>query len=292
MQTKTTAVEALHDVRALESLSDRLETPCGHGAMVWRRWPAAAAGSERARRTVILLHGGSGSWTHWVRVIPLLRADRDVWAADLPGLGESAMPAGEPTPQSAAEAVAAGLRELIPHAARADLVGFSFGAHVGTYAAGLLGGHIASFTIVGTSALGIPRPPLEEFPKEHSTMREPERRAVHRRVLEILMFHRRERIDDLAITLQQQNVAQARFKSRKFAATDGVARGLEDVIVPVRAVWGRQDVIAHPNVEACLDVIRRSHPELVAEIVEDAGHWVMYERPTEFAAALQRVLAG
>jgi 2-hydroxy-6-oxonona-2,4-dienedioate hydrolase len=42
---------------------------------------------------VVLFHGGSGSWTHWVRNIqPLVAAGRQVIAADLPGFGDSASP--------------------------------------------------------------------------------------------------------------------------------------------------------------------------------------------------------
>ena len=226
-----------------------------------------------------------------MRTIPVLREHYNVYVADLPGLGDSAMPAEPFVPQSSAEAVAVGIRELIPHAARAQLVGFSFGAHVGTFAAGLLGDHIASFTITGTSALGIPRQPLEPFPKERATMTPADRLHVHRRVLEILMISRPERIDDLAVALQQQNVEKARFRSRKFAATDNVAQGLAKVTAPLRAVWGGNDVIAQPNLEACLDVLRRHHPELIAEIIPDAGHWVMYEQADAYSTALLRMLA-
>ena len=278
-------IRTMNDVRELEARSERHETPCGDGAMVWRRW------SNPDAQPVVLLHGGSGSWLHWVRTIPALRTRYDVWTADLPGLGDSAMPAQPYTPQSSATAVAAGLKALIPAERRPQLVGFSFGAHVGTFAAGLLGDHIATFTITGTSALGIVRPPMPEFPKERSTMSDEERRAVHHRVLEILMISRPERIDDLAVSLQQINVNKARFRSRKFAPTDNVRTGLANVKVPLRTAWGRNDVIAHPNVEACIDILREHHPELVAEIVDDAGHWVMFEQAEGYNAALMRLLA-
>ena len=41
----------------------------------------------------VLLHGGSGSWNHWVRNIDaLLASGRQVIAPDLPGFGDSARP--------------------------------------------------------------------------------------------------------------------------------------------------------------------------------------------------------
>ena len=52
----------------------------GEGQVVWHRWGRGAP--------VVLLHGGAGSWRHWVRnVDALLAAGRTVWAPDLPGLG-------------------------------------------------------------------------------------------------------------------------------------------------------------------------------------------------------------
>ncbi len=276
-------ISTLEDLRALEAEASIVRTPCGDGDLVWRTWGDGPP--------VILMHGGSGSWLHWARTIPHLRHRRSVWAIDLPGLGDSHMPPPPLDPYSCAAVVADGVRELFPAGANVDLVGFSFGAHVGTLAAASLTDRLRSFTILGTSALGIPRPMLDAFPKERSTMDMSARREVHRRVLEILMISRPERIDDFAISLQQTNVSKARFRSRKFAPTDNVARGLADVAVPLRSIWGRNDVIAHPDVETCLGVLRTHHPELVWRIVPDAGHWVMFEQADAFNRALDEMLA-
>lgn len=278
-------IATMDDVRRLEAEAERFETPCGDGSLVWRRW-----GADATREPVILCHGGSGSWTHWVRTIPDLARDHDVWVPDLPGLGDSAMPAKPLVPESSADALAAGIRSLIPAERRPRLVGFSFGGHIATFAAGLLGEHVRSFTIIGTSALGIRRPTMV-FPKEHSAMTQDEAMGVHRKVLELLMLSRIDRVDDLAIALQADNVRKARFRSRPFAATDNVKRGLADVTVPLTSIWGRKDVVGYPTVEACLDILREHHPELVFEIVPDAGHWVMYEQADAFNAALRRMLA-
>ncbi|NIP83365.1 MAG: alpha/beta hydrolase, partial [Actinobacteria bacterium] len=77
--------------------------------------------------TVVLLHGGSGSWTHWIRVVPGLARGRRVLAADLPGLGDSAMPAPGYTAPSLASAVAQGIEALAPGPGPIRVVGFSFG---------------------------------------------------------------------------------------------------------------------------------------------------------------------
>jgi 2-hydroxy-6-oxonona-2,4-dienedioate hydrolase len=76
-------------IECLRAQATRRETPCGAGATVWHVWGDARPGQP----PVVLFHGGSGSWTHWVRNIqPLVAAGRQVIAADLPGFGDSASP--------------------------------------------------------------------------------------------------------------------------------------------------------------------------------------------------------
>jgi len=256
-------------------------TPCGSGDLVWRRWGTGAP--------VVLCHGGSGSWTHWIRTIPALSRRYELWVPDLPGLGDSAMPPKPWTPATSASILTAGLRQLVSPDRKVHLVGFSFGAHVATLAAVELGDWLANFTIIGSAALGLPWHSLE-LPKERSTMSAEERRAVHRRTLEILMFADPRRIDEEAIAIQMENIAKARFRSREFAATDEIRTTLARVTAPLRAIWGERDAIARPSVEACFDVLRLYHPELVTRTIAGAGHWVMYEAPDAFNAALMELL--
>lgn len=256
-------------------------TPCGGGDLVWRRWGTGAP--------VVLCHGGSGSWTHWIRTIPALSRRYELWVPDLPGLGDSAMPPKPWTPATSASILTAGLRQLVSPDRKVHLVGFSFGAHVATLAAVELGDWLADFTIIGSAALGLPWHSLE-LPKERSTMSAEERRAVHRRTLEILMFADPRRIDEEAIAIQMENIAKARFRSREFAATDEIRTTLARVTAPLRAIWGERDAIARPSVEACFDVLRLYHPELVTRTIAGAGHWAMYEAPDAFNAALMELL--
>ena len=120
----------------------------------------------------MLAHGGSGSWTHWIKTIPVLKQHYEVWAVDLPGLGDSAMPHHPHTPESCGKAVALGIKTLIPRERQAHVVAFSFGSHVCTYALLELQEWVADFTISGCAALGMPQGPGIEFPRERSTMTE------------------------------------------------------------------------------------------------------------------------
>ena len=259
-------------------------TPCGDGDLVWHRWGKG--------RPLILVHGGSGSWTHWIKQIPVFKRDYEVWAVDMPGLGDSDMPPVPQIPATCGTMLALGIKAMIPREAKAHLVAFSFGAHVSTHALLHLQDHVADFTLTGAAALGLPQGPGKEYPREQEDMTEDERMAVHRGLLEILMFKDPARIDPLAVYLQSENIRRARFRSRPFARVPEIAQHLPDVRIPVKAVWGAEDQTAWPSVEARYDVIRQSHPELVTRTVPDAGHWVMYEQAAAYNQALKEVLAA
>ena len=269
-------------IAALEARAARIETPCGVGRMIWRRWGAG--------EPLVLLHGGSGSWMHWIRNISELAERYEVWAADMPGLGDSAMPPEPHTPATCGAIIAQGVRQILQPPQRPHIVCFSFGAHVGTFAAAELGARVRSLTLSGSAALGLPHG-RADFAKEHSRMTASERAEVHRSNLHILMIANAARIDDLAIHIQAENIAKTRFRSRIFAATDEIKCTLPRVAAPLGAVWGANDQIARVGgAEARLAVLRESHPDLVARIVPDAGHWAMYEQPDAFNAALAEVL--
>ena len=99
--------------------------------------------------------------------------------------------------------------QLIPREEnRVRIVAFSFGCHVSSLALAGLGDYIRDFLIIGTSALGRTDRPVMDFPKERTGMTEDERNAVHRGVLEMLMFPDPEHIDDLAIALTSRKCLQ------------------------------------------------------------------------------------
>src|SRR5579872_3640138 len=100
-------------VEEIESAATRLETPCGDGSMVWRRWGSGPA--------LVMLPGGHGSWTHWIRnVLPLSRT-HTVLAADLPGEGASALPPEPITLDGIAAIVRQGIEQLVPAGERFDI---------------------------------------------------------------------------------------------------------------------------------------------------------------------------
>jgi pimeloyl-ACP methyl ester carboxylesterase len=246
--------------------------------MVWRTWGAGDP--------LILLHGGYGSWTHWLRNIPELSRHYELWLPDMPGLGDSAMPPKPWVPQSVADVIVAGLGDIFGTQAAVRLGGFSFGGHVAGLIAVKLQERVSELLLVGVAALGLRADPREPFAKRRTGMTEAEASAVFRQNLEVLMFADPANIDALAVHLQAENVKRGRFHSRPFAATDALAVALAGIRAPLKTIWGTRDIIARPSLAARLDILRRHHPELAVRLIEGAGHWVAYEAADAFNTAL------
>ena len=91
--------------------------------MVWRSWGEGPP--------LVLLHGASGSWTHWIRNIRPLAARFRVLVPDMPGFGDSDAPPEPHTADGLADLLAAPLNVMLPPPTRFDLAGFSFGGIIG-----------------------------------------------------------------------------------------------------------------------------------------------------------------
>lgn len=245
--------------------------------MVWRIWGQGDP--------VVLLHGGSGSWTHWFRTIPALEDRYSVIVADLPGCGDSDMPPQEydrndlvRSTDRMAAIIATGLREIVPEGAY-HLVGFSFGAVSGGYVALQEGSRVRSFTMIGAAAMGVPWPGLTgSLRVVEPGMSEAQILDVQRHNLNVIMMATAPSdIDDLTAWLQWENTKRARIRTHWVAPSDTLACALPRLGVPLTAIWGRQDVFAQPGAEEREKLILRIQPTAHVHFVDGAGHWAMYE---------------
>lgn len=272
----------LNAVQQLDGESRRSESPCGNGSMVWRSWGEGPA--------LILLHGGAGSWQHWVRTVPAFQSAYRVLAPDLPGLGESADP---PTPAdmaTVAAIVAAGIDKLLGPQTSYDVVGFSFGASVGGHVAMMHGERVRSLTLLGAGGLVRPRTPitLERVrDKTGDALRE-----AHRTNLSRSMIADPACIDDLALTIQDWNARLSRLNTPALIAQRPLAVSLPQLRVPVNAIWGGRDQIAYYTLEDRITALRELRPGIEPHVIPAAGHWAPYETPEAFNAALAGFLRG
>src|SRR5215469_9401374 len=124
-----TAQEHIESV-ARQSRAVRL--PMGNGGtMMWHVW-----GEGSGKPTLLLFHGGSGSWIHWIRNVLPLSQHFEVYAADLPGLGDSDSPDDVRDVWSVTHCVKTAIDALLPKHAEFAITGFSFG--------GMVSGHLST----------------------------------------------------------------------------------------------------------------------------------------------------
>ena len=228
-----------------------------------------------------LLHGGYGSWTHWIRnVLPLSRSFA-VAAPDLPGLGESAAPPEPHTAEGLAGIVVEGLDIVFRGQSRLHIAGFSFGGVLGGHVAAQLGDRVRTFTIVGSNGLGLVRQPTElrRLPEGASKA---EALAIARHNLAALMIADRGKIDELAVYIQAQNAPRGRVKSRRFSRADTLARALPLIKARIDGIWGERDATAYPHLDDRARALRIVQPGARFEVIPGAGHWVQYEAAERF----------
>ena len=278
-------VLTLADLQALQAAAHVHHTPCGgSGPLVWHAWGAGAP--------VLLLHGGSGSWTHWARnIAALVRAGRQVWAPDMPGFGDSALPPGCQDANHLPPWLEQGLQALLgPQPV--DVVGFSFGGLVAGYLATAQPQRVASLMLVGAPALSDERlPPLPL--RIWSTTPAGERRdAIHRHNLRTLMLARDASIDALAVAIHAANIERDRMRRRRLMLTDALRTLLPRIACPLAGQWGEHDVLFRGRLGLLAEVLPLARNFRGLTLVPGAGHWVAYEDAAAFDAALAVWLAA
>lgn len=271
---------------ALLARATRLTTPCGDGDLVWHRWGTPGG------PPVVLLHGGSGSWTHWLRNIDALAAaGHDVLVPDMPGFGDSAPPPDGQDADVLPGWLARGLQALVGDRPAA-LVGFSFGGLVAGLWAQAQSQRVARLVLVGAPALSNERlAPLDLRPWERKPPGD-ERLAVHRHNLLQLMLAHADSATPLAVALHAANVERDRLRRRRLMLTDALAQVLPQLACPVHGIWGAQDVLYAQRLPLIGQVLGTAPGFRSLDLLPDAGHWVAWEAAEAFNAALAAALAS
>jgi 2-hydroxy-6-oxonona-2,4-dienedioate hydrolase len=267
-------------VKGVAAEAERLGTPCGDGNMVWHVWGRGPP--------LVLLHGGYGSWTHWIRNVIALSRIFTVAAPDLPGLGESAAPPEPHTAEGLARIIVEGLKIVFPKQGDLHIAGFSFGGVLGGHVVAQLGDRVRGFTVVGSNGLGLVRQPTA-LKRVAEGASETETLAVARHNLAALMIADPQKIDELAIYIQSQNAPRGRVKSRRFSRADTLARALPLVKARLDGIWGERDATAYPHLDDRARTLRAIQPDARFEVIPGAGHWVQYEAADRFNPILAEI---
>lgn len=274
------------DLRIALTDGQRLVTEVDGVTVVWHSW------GEQDRATVVLLHGGSGSWLHWVRNIAALRdAGWRVLVPDLPGFGDSDLPPGCVDVDALPSYLHDGLQQLAPKGL-VQLVGFSFGGMTAGLWLQAYPQDAHALVLVGAPGMGLQtavRTPLKGW--RHLATSEAQE-EIHKYNLMALMFQNANALDPLALALHTANVHRDRMPRRRLSSTDILARALPDVPVPVSAIYGEHDALYRerlPEVQGAMQMLCGQWNRWTT--VSGAGHWVQYEAAQAFNAALIQTLS-
>jgi pimeloyl-ACP methyl ester carboxylesterase len=269
----------------IQTQATRHATPCGAGRMVWHLWDRSGGTAP----VVVLLHGGAGSWRHWVRTIPALVAHYRVLVPDLPGLGESDEPPVGDNADAIAAVVAEGIDAVAGVDTAYDVVGFSFGGTMAACAGALHGRRVRSVTIIGSSGVG---PPGSMVTLEKVRHLEGEaRRETHRVNLSRLMIADAAKIDGLALAIQDWNTVRSRLRTPNLSRSGAILRAIDRLQSPLNGIWGELDAPANPRGAQRAAALRALRPEADVRLIPGTGHWAAYESPEAVNAILLEMLA-
>ncbi|HSN20203.1 MAG TPA: alpha/beta fold hydrolase [Usitatibacter sp.] len=268
-------------ILALDAHAERHDILLLNGKrMAWRRFGDGPP--------LVLIHGGHGSWLHWIRNIDALSARRSVWLPDLPGYGDS-----DPIDSDGIEEIVDATVQSIDRWAGAgkpvDLCGFSFGGLVASRVAATRG-HVRRLAVIGTAGHGLKSRYTLEMRNWRLAREESALWSALRNNLAALMIHDPADIDALALEVHRACCTATRFRSKTVSRASLLAPILEGVEAPVLLVWGEHDVTTQP--EAAARSIAGQRAGIEWRIVPGAGHWAQYERADEVNRLLLDWLDG
>ncbi len=264
-------------IEAIQAGSRPLTTARDNCSLSWQHWPAHTSSAQ----PLLLLHGGFGSWMHWIANIETLRSGFDVWAVDLPGLGDSGDLPAPHSVEHIAQLIYDAWRELPGGDQPFAVAGFSFGAMVAGQLAALAGARCERCILIGAVGFGKLQVQVPLTPPPVANVDGVIAEQIHRENLQRLMLHNVDRVDPLAIHIHASNLARFRLRSRSMAVTNQLAETLPRVCARICAIWGEHDATAggRAKLEARREIISAAQPGAGFYLLPGVGHWAMYESP-------------
>jgi pimeloyl-ACP methyl ester carboxylesterase len=187
----------------------------------------------------VLLHGGHGSWMHWLRNAEALSAERTLWLPDMPGFNESDAPPrvapGEDSLPPLLAALGGTLDQLIGAGTPIDLGGFSFGGLTAARFA-VQRGAVRRLALVGSGGHGSMRRMTAQMINWRAAPDREAERAALLNNLAALMLHDKAAIDALAFEIHDISCHGTRFRSKEVSQSGGLRQGAGHA---GRAAWPR-----------------------------------------------------
>ena len=274
------------EIEEFEKGSKKLFISTDDTTVCWRIWGKG--------QPIIFLHGGYGSWRHWIKQVTYLSKDYQILVPDMPGFGESSDLKSDHTPENISLNLYQTFRKLnISDLDNINLVGFSFG--------GLISGHLSyqflkkgielkNLILVGPGGTGARRGPMREMVRRTPKMSFEEILRAHFENLKILMINNPKNIDQLSLYIQLENINNHRLKSRPISATNTLIKILEKQNLIPYLIFGEKDATVGPYLEERISIFRAASKDIRIHVEINAGHWIMYEKPDRFNNLIKEII--
>jgi pimeloyl-ACP methyl ester carboxylesterase len=243
------------------------------------RWRVFGTGDP-----LVLIHGGHGSWLHWIRNIEALSREHAVFVADLPGFGDSDDPPPGAGMQTIVDAVITALDTLFGAGCAVNLTGFSVGGVVSAHVAAQRGA-VRRHALLGSPGTQTPRRPEAQLIRWRNLDRAAQNAALRHNLLAHMM-HAGSNVDALAFRAYADAVKATRFRSRGSAHRSVLEEILSTYAEPVLFLYGEHDLTCTPEMAKNKLTNAKTHRE--CRVISGGGHWVQFERAAEVNAELAR----
>jgi pimeloyl-ACP methyl ester carboxylesterase len=249
---------------------------------------------------LLWIHGLGGIWQNWLLNIPAFMGSHRCLAVDLPGFGQSELPAGEISIRGFARTV-----DRVCDALGVDnpvVVGNSMGGFTGAELAVSFPTRVAKLVLVAAAGLSteyLSREPLLAAARAFAVLTARtglrgnpvvKRRRLRRIALQPVVRYP----ERLSLPLATELVAGANAPGfiDAFEALMGYSfrDKLQRIEVPTLIVWGRNDMLVPVEDAEMFEHLIGDNARSV--IFEDTGHLPMLERPTRFNELLAGFIAG
>jgi pimeloyl-ACP methyl ester carboxylesterase len=252
---------------------------------------------------LLFIHGLSGCWQNWLENIPYFARHHRVIAMDLPGFGQSEMPAEPISMKGYAATIDALMTELGIDSAQ--IVGNSMGGFIGAELAIQHPARVERLVLAAAAGLSIEYIRTE---RENGLRHRAEnvaffyigwlasqshtvaaRRRLRSALLLLVAAHPQKL--PAALTIEQvAGSGKPGFSDALDAMFNYPLRDrLEKITCPTFIVWGDKDRLV-PVRDAAL--FEKLIPDSRAVVYEDTGHLAMMERPARFNADVEAFLDG
>jgi pimeloyl-ACP methyl ester carboxylesterase len=260
------------------------------------RSPLVEAGPEAPEEAVVFVHGNPGSVHDWERLLAATGEHGRAIALDMPGFGEADRPRHFPyTIEGYSNHLGGALEQL--GVARAHLVLHDFGGPWGLHWAAHNPDHHASTTLIDTGVLrdyrwhalarvwrlrGVGE--LFFAMTTRSGMRTALKRGQSRPLPEeaFELFYRANK------DRGTQRAILRLYRATPATALESLGPALRESSRPALVVWGAHD----PYIEVeQAERQRLTFPEAEIVVLQESGHWPMWDAPEELEAAVVPFLA-